>query len=257
MDYGCIKSSRDIRNYKIAKGTIIELPKEYNIGHSHIKNQGNVGSCVAHSVSEMLEAQDNNNYSTGWIYGYRPDDYYQGRGMYISEAIKTVHKCGYIKNELFDYNVEMLEAKNLVDKNLDKLLNEANKNKIASYAVLETIDDIKQAIYQSKTPVIMGIDIDKNGLKLDENFVAQIPTEPDGGHAVVCYGWNEVGFLIQNSWGEDWGDHGTFILPYEYPLFEAWVFSYQNENEIIEKPKVFWLRELIMFIIKIIKKYIR
>jgi hypothetical protein len=50
--------------------------------------------------------------------------------------------------------------------------------------------------------------------------------EPIGGHAFALVGYNEIGFLVQNSWGEDWGDHGFAILSYEDWLlsaYDAWV----------------------------------
>lgn len=39
-----------------------------------------------------------------------------------------------------------------------------------------------------------------------------------GGHEVYCYGYNDaLGLLLcRNSWGEGWGDHGNFSLPYAY-----------------------------------------
>jgi hypothetical protein len=47
-----------------------------------------------------------------------------------------------------------------------------------------------------------------------------------GGHAYALVGYNEVGFLVQNSWGSTWGDAGFAILPYEEWLdcaYDAWV----------------------------------
>jgi len=36
-----------------------------------------------------------------------------------------------------------------------------------------------------------------------------------GGHAFALVGYMEDGFIVQNSWGEDWGYHGFAILGYE------------------------------------------
>jgi hypothetical protein len=50
--------------------------------------------------------------------------------------------------------------------------------------------------------------------------------EPCGGHAFALVGYNEIGFLVQNSWGLDWGDRGFAILTYEDWLlsaYDAWV----------------------------------
>jgi hypothetical protein len=47
-----------------------------------------------------------------------------------------------------------------------------------------------------------------------------------GGHAFCIVGYNDVGFLVQNSWGEEWADHGFATLPYDDWLesgYDAWV----------------------------------
>jgi hypothetical protein len=49
---------------------------------------------------------------------------------------------------------------------------------------------------------------------------------PLGGHAFALVGYNEIGFLVQNSWGTEWGNHGFATLPYEDWLdcgYDAWV----------------------------------
>ncbi|HEX3158634.1 MAG TPA: C1 family peptidase [Gemmatimonadaceae bacterium] len=47
-----------------------------------------------------------------------------------------------------------------------------------------------------------------------------------GGHAFAIVGYNEVGFLVQNSWGTGWGKKGFATLAYEDWLdsaYDAWV----------------------------------
>jgi hypothetical protein len=43
----------------------------------------------------------------------------------------------------------------------------------------------------------------------------------DGGHAVVLVGYTPQGFIIQNSWGRNWGAGGFALLPYEDFLMHA------------------------------------
>jgi hypothetical protein len=43
----------------------------------------------------------------------------------------------------------------------------------------------------------------------------------DGGHAVALVGYTEAGFIVQNSWGEDWGYKGFVLLPYEDFMLHA------------------------------------
>ena len=47
-----------------------------------------------------------------------------------------------------------------------------------------------------------------------------------GGHAFAIVGYNRDGFIIQNSWGSDWGTAGRAVLPYEDWLdnaMDCWV----------------------------------
>ena len=58
----------------------------------------------------------------------------------------------------------------------------------------------------------------------------QIPiqkaTPADGGHAFAIVGYNRDGFIIQNSWGKNWGTAGRAVLHYEDWLknaMDCWV----------------------------------
>jgi hypothetical protein len=47
-----------------------------------------------------------------------------------------------------------------------------------------------------------------------------------GGHAFCIVGYNDVGFLVQNSWGKEWAKDGFATLPYDDWLesgYDAWV----------------------------------
>ena len=39
---------------------------------------------------------------------------------------------------------------------------------------------------------------------------------------MVIYGWNEKGWLVQNSWGPLWGNKGTCILPFDTEFNSVW-----------------------------------
>jgi hypothetical protein len=68
-----------------------------------------------------------------------------------------------------------------------------------------------------------GADDDDN-----EMYVIAKSSSPvsKGGHAYCLVGYNETGFLVQNSWGTEWGKGGFATLPYEDWLdsaYDAWV----------------------------------
>jgi hypothetical protein len=53
------------------------------------------------------------------------------------------------------------------------------------------------------------------------------PKQP-GGHAFALVGYNEFGFVVQNSWGPAWGSLGFALLPYEDWVThgnDAWVLT--------------------------------
>lgn len=62
----------------------------------------------------------------------------------------------------------------------------------------------------------------------------------NGGHAVTIVGYNDEGFIIKNSWGRSWGDHGYAVISYDY--HSLWCSSamiinnFQVNNNF--KPKV-------------------
>jgi hypothetical protein len=51
--------------------------------------------------------------------------------------------------------------------------------------------------------------------------VIQREGHADGGHAVAFVGYTAQGFIVQNSWGESWGERGFALLPYEDYLLHA------------------------------------
>lgn len=250
--FGCVPSRKDLRDYKLPNVAMAELPKEFSVLHSPIKNQGNVCSCVAHSVAEVVEALDNNEhkYSTNWIYGYRPSGYAQGKGMMTRNALMTTVSLGCVLYDDFAGNEEIPMVKEAVNKNFNILKPKASEHKMFSYAKLDNRYEIKEAIYLTKAPVVICVHC-CDPFKVDENNILIKSNKYCGYHAMVCYGWNEKGLLIQNSWGEKWGDNGTCILPDNYPLTEAWVLTDNESKYAAVKPKLYLLRRILQGLVNV------
>lgn len=56
--------------------------------------------------------------------------------------------------------------------------------------------------------------------------VIQRKGRADSGHAIVLVGYTRDGFIVQNSWGPEWGNGGFALLPYEDFLLhttDTWV----------------------------------
>jgi hypothetical protein len=87
------------------------------------------------------------------------------------------------------------------------------------------------AIYVSGN-VHEGWDVDASSRLRGHADLAQIEyvakPKDDGGHAFALVGYNERGFVVQNSWGRTWGSKGFALQPYEDWVRhgeDAWVFT--------------------------------
>jgi hypothetical protein len=71
-------------------------------------------------------------------------------------------------------------------------------------------------------PTTQIIDYFESGSKRQISLpVIQRKGRADSGHAVAIVGYTENGFIVQNSWGEDWGERGFALLPYEDWMLHA------------------------------------
>jgi len=61
----------------------------------------------------------------------------------------------------------------------------------------------------------------------DKFAIINHSAELTGGHAFAIVGYNELGFIVQNSWGNNWGTEGHAIWTYEdwyANISDGWVF---------------------------------
>lgn len=69
-------------------------------------------------------------------------------------------------------------------------------------------NQLKRAIHRYGTCLLGFMITDKWGEHVDKLVFDQLDGNPQGGHAVICVGYNDIGVFIQNSWGEKWGKYG-------------------------------------------------
>lgn len=224
---GSLPSIPDLRDY-VATATINEFPETFELKMPAVKNQGNVGSCVAHAlalVAEYFNREETGKsvkLSTGYIYGNRLLTLHKGRGMFVSDTLKTVTKFGDVTYDSFPENVEVPYGIELFDSRYDDLEDDGLNFKFKEYFKLKDADAIK-ANLMTVGPVVMSMywydDIEiVDGVMKTEC----VKTKKTGSHCMVIYGWDENGWKVQNSWGKGWGNKGRFILPYNVTMNEQW-----------------------------------
>lgn len=241
---GALPPRKDIREYRATCAVNIDetqFPEEFELPMPKVKNQGQVGSCVAHGVSETIEyfnkLQEETDivFSTGYIYGNRRNSNWKGEGMYMDDALDNAVKYGDVPNSLFNINVEVPEAINKFEEKAFELSPNAIPNRISSYFALRTDAERKLNLMQNG-PIVFSIEwftgsyIDKK-----DNDLLKVPNNaPSAGyHCMVIYGWNKYGWKFQNSWGTTWGNKGRGVMPYTRPFSTC----YGVKDEISEKQR--------------------
>ena len=121
---------------------------------------------------------------------------------------------------LFPYNEEPPKIIEKFEEASERLFELGQPNRFTSYYRLYTEDEIKTSLMQNG-PVIFAMKW-YDDIKIVNGVITTSQKADGGGHCMVIYGWNELGWKIQNSWGRFWGDKGRVILPYNIKIREAW-----------------------------------
>jgi len=81
-------------------------------------------------------------------------------------------------------------------------------------SVEQTVDALKAAVY--KGPVPTGFYVFEDFYAYTGGVYSHVSGKKVGGHAVLVVGWDDVQqcFIVKNSWGPDWGEHGYFRIAY-------------------------------------------
>lgn len=241
---GALAPKYDARDYSVV-AMAGEYPETYQVSWCPaIKDQGPVGSCVAHATSEILEyfnyqeTGSTEQLSTDFIYGMQGVAF--GRlesGMYLRDACKIVSQYGDCYKATINTNTEQPKCTEKLQKVLtDEIYAEAFNFHTLSYAQCKNDKAIKHAL-MNYGPVLASVKwYDEYTMGADGVICFNVNTN-NSYHAIMIYGWNEEGWLCQNSWGRYWGKHGTFILPYDTGVREAWSFV-DAENSDVSVPKL-------------------
>lgn len=257
---GALPSKIDLRDYTYnpyISMAAAPLPEKFELWTPKVKDQGTVGSCVAHTAAEIEEYfnhKEGKKYtplSVGYIYGCRYE--YKGEGMYLRDALKTLTNRGICEYNEFTHNKEVPEIITLFQE-ADKTGWNTDKNhKISTYFSItgnkeEIINKVKKCLMDNG-PVMMAVPW-YSDFKV-KNGMIYSPSDcktSEGGHCIYLYGWNEKGWLIQNSWGKLWGNGGRAIYPYDYPVREFWGVTDTINFDIKKKD----YNKILNFIIKLL-----
>ena len=246
LNFEVINSTYDVRDYQINADGAANFPDSYQCPETlSIKNQGDKPTCVAHALSSLLEyhykrqMKTSEPFSTEFIYGYREPTYYQGDGMMIRNGLNTIRKLGDPFQLDCPGNSDVETAKKKVDEDIEYYKGLAYPHRISSYYRCIGTNAIKTALIKHG-PVVISMNT-YNGAKLKDDVYTWDAAADYGRHCVLIIGWDERGWLIQNSWGKSYGGDGCFILPYNFTINEAWGITddIQDDDTTVKKPSKF------------------
>lgn len=237
---GALPSSFDVRDYTLLMKTNVRqiIPQEFCLKPILIKNQSIKPTCVAHALSSIIEyhnfqqSDKIQQFSTEFIYGCRKSDDYMGNGMYLKDGLKVIQKYGDVIKTLLPNNNNVAEAVKNVQKNATVLFEQAFPNRISAYYRIHNEEELKYSLIHDG-PVAAGIKIYKS-LSLDRNYVYKYnKCKNYSGHAVMIIGWTKDNWIIQNSWGKNWGDKGLFYIPIDNSFKEVFFEVYGITDNIV------------------------
>lgn len=144
-------------------------------------------------------------------------------GTYIRLAFDVLSKFGVCREDLpeakggWPYDLSKLHKSPSI-----KAMRAATGHRIHSYyRITETGDERLERIVEAlraHRPVVFGTQIGEEFKALKDEGPVSIPRgNLLGGHAMIVIGYiSNVGFIVKNSWGINWGDYGRCIMTPEY-----------------------------------------
>ena len=193
----------------IYNNIIIPNQLDYSKNLNPVRDQGSQGSCAAHSAACMKEWQEKKDIgfhglmSPQFIYNNRENQ--DSEGMYCRDVMKILSKKGCCFEN--DYPYGIIQNPLEID---EKIMTKAKNFKIKNYAQINTISELKKALYLNG-PCLVAFPTYNYSTRM---WMPLLGNKLIGGHAMTIVGYDNHGFIIRNSWGNSWGINGNCIYPY-------------------------------------------
>eukprot|EP00916_Digyalum_oweni_P021505 GHVL01035720.1.p1 GENE.GHVL01035720.1~~GHVL01035720.1.p1 ORF type:complete len:319 (+),score=72.38 GHVL01035720.1:726-1682(+) len=240
----------NIKNAKSSQ--ILEIPESYHVHEAHsecrpvmIRNQGECGSCWAwattaamsqrlcikgEQIEKTLELSKQELISCS-------KEQFQGRanagcsGGYMDLALKHMKENGIHaencllykssdQSECSDFTDQLLKCREDGDAEGPDLVKGDTARYYISDCFYHSSDDLEAIQYDilMNGPVVAALTLHNDFADYDGGIYAYDGTSANiGGHAAVIVGWGQDEedtpfWIVQNSWGDDWGEFGYFRI---------------------------------------------
>jgi hypothetical protein len=240
---GCLFAPPSERDYRVAFRDH-GVPERVDLRQycTRVEDQGQIGSCTANAAVGALEyhykRRDGHSPDLSRMFVYFNTRRMRGQVMFdtgaqIREAMASLLAFGACREEIWPYNPMLFAMEPPPVAYNDAALHEA-----IQYARVNGGQGTITALAQG-LPVVFGTAIPQRCFEeaVRDGVVPMLtPEELDrprqGGHAMLIVGYDNRDrvFIVRNSWGESWGDHGYCYIPYDVidacsPAEEFWLVA--------------------------------
>ena len=262
----------DLRD-RIYQPKLVSLPPRYpkiedvveyvpNYAKHFVLDQGQEGACTGFGLAAVINYLQwrNNGYQVQGLKVVSPRMLYHMAQMYdewagedyegssCRGAMKGWHRHGVCTDKLWPYRNKQDDIA-FVSPSANWEQDAASRPLGAYYRIEKrSINDLQSAIHEVGA-VYCSADV-HNGWylkKTKQPVLIPYASKVVGGHAFALVGYTEDGFVVQNSWGPDWGYHGFAILSYEDWIrngTDAWVAVMGAPMTTASSPTTFSTRAL-------------
>lgn len=241
--------TRDVIFDSTFKGS---LPKSVDMRslNRDVEEQGDQGSCVAHALTNCVEMMS---VRLGMFENLsRQFSYYTARessgdlgkeGTTPRDALKMAKKVGICLEKEWTYangNEEKKPSPNCYASAAFRRVTRYEHVAIFRSSPESTIFAAKSALAKG-LPILIASAIGHSLQRVSGQLAThkkqylglqgKMTAHPDFDcyHAMLVVGYDDVlgGFIVENSWGKDWGHKGYFLMPYSFVAdwHEAWVVT--------------------------------
>lgn len=203
-------------------------------------DQGQIGSCTANAIAGAFEfdviRQQLPDFMPSRLFIYYNERLMEGTvrsdaGAQIRDGVKSVAKVGVCTEPEWPYDDTHPTTPDgpwpanarAGMKPTPACYQHALANHVVSYQrVTRSLPQLKGCLAEG-FPFVFGFTVYES-FESDEvraGGVVPMPSSGEqvlGGHAVLAVGYDDgtQRFLVRNSWGTEWGQHGHFTMPYAY-----------------------------------------
>ncbi len=202
-----------------------------------IRNQGSRGWCTAFATIATLENLSNRLYKTSL--DLSEIHHFQSYRQYATPpSLSTAKSIGIIDEAQWPYNGSKKPGAD------SKIRARLQQNHAIQFDLTHLVESVRAG-----NPVVINLDVNSSFMQPKEGGIVTPGGRSQGGHAIAVTGIvidSRVGgggyFVIKNSWGASWGDHGYGYLPFTYcksSYCSAWSITdltvYDDSGKALQK----------------------